>query len=372
MSVRVAFIVGQLSLGGAEQQLYYLLSGLDRARFIPLVITLGPACHEYWKGPIEELRIPVLHVSRRCGRVLRVLRIAAILRARAIQMIHSWDLHTNPYSALAARMSGVRVRIGSMRLNYDGIPGGKLMQWAGYRGLDVLITNSATAARQVKELQLTTANVCLVCNGVPSAEPVSAVDRVQLKLELGFSDSDILIGSIGRMDANKNHVMLLRCFALLSKQWERLRLIIIGEGPLKPQLVAMAKRLDIASKVSFPGAIPRAARYLPALDVCCLTSYTEGMPNLIMEASAAGVPVLSTRCGDTPELIMDGISGYLVSPDDDLSMANHLSSLLTSAEQRRCMGEAARERMRRDFGIQSMVTQMTRVYEESLAAKGLN
>jgi glycosyltransferase involved in cell wall biosynthesis len=372
MSVKVAFIVGQLSLGGAEQQLYYLLSGLDRSRFIPLVITLGPACHEYWKGPIEELRIPVLHVSRRCGRAFRILHIAGILRAKSVHMIHSWDLHTNPYSALAARISSVRVRIGSMRLNYDGIPGGKLMRWVGYRGLDVLITNSATAARQVKELQLTTANVRLVCNGVPSPEPVSEIDRLRLKLELGFSDSDLLVGSIGRMDANKNHAMLLRSFAVVSREWERLRLIIIGDGPLKPQLIAMAQRLDIASRVSFPGAIPRAARYLPALDVCCLTSYTEGMPNLIMEAAAAGLPVVSTRCGDTAELIMDGISGYLVSPNDHVSMATHLSSLLASAEQRCCMGKAAREKMRRDFSIQSMLSQMNRVYEETLAAKGLN
>lgn len=371
MPIGVAFIVGQLSLGGAEQQLYYFLSGLDRSHFRPVVITLGPKSDEYWVQPIVSLGIPVLHVPRRLGRALRTFRIAAILRCKRVQMVHGWDLHTNPYSAVAGRLAGTPVRLGSMRFNYEVILTEKLVRWMGYRGLDVMVANSTVAANQLRELRLTKAKVRLLPNGVPIPEIVSEGDRLRLKSELGFSSADLVIGSIGRLDVNKNYAMLLRVFAALITQWKRLRLVIIGDGPLKSELVAMAQALGIAAKVSLPGAIPLAARYLPAMDACCLTSYTEGMPNVIMEAAAAGLPVVSTRCGDSGDLIEDGVSGYLVSRDDDVRMSARLDRLLTYPQQRSQMGQAAREKMRREFSVNSMVAGMTRLYEEVLAEKRL-
>jgi glycosyltransferase involved in cell wall biosynthesis len=178
-----------------------------------------------------------------------------------------------------------------------------------------------------------------------------------------------VIGSIGRLDGNKNYSMLLRVFATLHNKWEMLRLLIIGEGPLKSQLLDLAKQLGIASKVRFPGAIPLAARYLPAMEICCLTSYTEGVPNVVMEAASAGLPVISTRCGDSAYLIEHDLSGYLVSPDDDVAMGQHLDRLLSSPEQRARMGQAGRDKMHREFGINHMVERMTKLYEELLKAK---
>src|SRR5262245_34774686 len=185
MPIGLAFIVGQLSLGGAEQQLYYLLSGLDRSRFRPVVISLGRSPNEYWEQPIRKLEIPLCHVS--LGRPRRILQIARLLRSENVRMVHGWDLHTNPYSAVAGRLARIPVRLGSMRLNYYGIPSDKLVRWTGYRGLDVLITNSVTAALQVQKFQLTTARVRLVSNGVHIPEPTNQLDRRRLRSELGFS-----------------------------------------------------------------------------------------------------------------------------------------------------------------------------------------
>jgi glycosyltransferase involved in cell wall biosynthesis len=369
LPIGLAIIVGQLGLGGAEQQLYYLLSGLDRSRFHPIVITLGPTLDEYWVRPIKSLDIRVCHVGKSLGRAGRIIQIARLLRSEKIQFVHSWDLHTNPYSVLARRLAGVVLCLGSMRLDYHGIPGDWLLRWAGYRGLEVLVTNSATAANQVQEYQLTKAPVRLVCNGVYIPEPVTEFERYNLKSELGFSKSDLVIGSIGRFDRNKNHAMLLRAFASLAHRWKMLRLVIIGEGPLRIELAAMAESLGIASRLSFPGPIPLASRLLPALDVCCLTSYTEGMPNLVMEAAAAGLPVVSTRCGDSVKLIEHGVSGYLVSVDDDTNLRSHLNALMADPASRVHMGQAGREKMRREFSLEIMVARMTQVYEEALADK---
>ena len=369
--VGIAFITGQLGLGGAEQQLYYLLSGLDRSRFRPLVITLGVHAEEYWSKPIARLGIPVRHVNRWLGRLVRAFRIATILRQEKIHIVHGWVFHTNPYSAVAGRLAKVSLRLGSMRENYRGLPKRRVLRRMGYWGLDALITNSVHNACHVKKLDLTTARVQIVPNGVFIPALVSQTDRSHLKKELGFSDTDILIGSVGRLDSNKNYSMLLRAFAPLTQHWSGLRLLIIGDGPLKKELSEMAEDLDIASKVCLPGQMPQAARFLPAMAICCLTSYTEGMPNLIMEAAAAGLPVVSTRCGDSAYLVEDGVTGYLVSPNDDAGMSAHLGVLLANAEHRLRMGSMGREKMRREFGVNAMVSRMTQVYEQLLTERKL-
>jgi glycosyltransferase involved in cell wall biosynthesis len=234
-----------------------------------------------------------------------------------------------------------------------------------------LITNSAKTADQVREFRLTRALIQVVPNGVHMPKQVTQAERSRLKAELGFSHTHRLIGSIGRMDKNKNHAMLLRAFAALAEKWPALRLIIIGEGPLKSQLAAMAEQLGIAQKVCLPGSMPRAARYLQAIEVCCLTSYTEGMPNVVMEAAAAGLPVVSTACGGSMELIEHGVTGFLVSPDDAAAMSKHLDLLLANAAGYRRISQAAREKMYREFSVKAMVTRMTQVYEEALAMRGL-
>ena len=101
--VRVALIAGQLGLGGSEQQLYYSLLWLDRSRFSPIVISLGPHADEYWSDPIRQLGIPLWHVHRSLGRAGRLLRITRILRSQNIQLVHSWVFHANIYAAAAGR-----------------------------------------------------------------------------------------------------------------------------------------------------------------------------------------------------------------------------------------------------------------------------
>jgi hypothetical protein len=118
--INLAIIAGQLGLGGAEQQLYYLLSGLDRTRFRPLVISLGVHATEYWEGPITELEVPICHVSRSLGRPVRTLKIAHLLWTADATIVHAWAFHANLYAAVAGRLAGVPVRLGSMRESYTG------------------------------------------------------------------------------------------------------------------------------------------------------------------------------------------------------------------------------------------------------------
>lgn len=365
----VVFITGQLGLGGSEQQLYYLLSGLDRCLFEPTVITLGPAPNEPWVAPIEALDIPVIRVPRAFGRGYRLARIAAILRHAKATLVHSWSFHANVYAAVAGRIAGVPVRLGSMRESYTGLSQNALWRWSGLRGLDGLVTNSTTNAEYLRTGGVCPIPVFLVSNGVRVPRELEKVHCEQLKAELGFSSTDRLIGTIARLDTNKNHSMLIKAFHRLSSGWPNARLVIIGKGPMRDQLIKEVSVLGLAGRVLLTGALPDAARYLPAFDVCCLTSRTEGTPNLLMEASAAGVPVVATRSGGSSEVIADGITGFLVPLEDDAIFASRVEFLLAKPEYARRMGACGREKVSGEFSVSAMVTSMSRVYSDQIAAK---
>jgi len=366
---RIVFIAGQLVLGGAEQQLYHLLAGLDRSRFEPVVITLGTSQHEYWEEPIQHLKIPLCRVPRNTGRLERTFRIAAQLRRMRPHIVHSWVFHTNAYAAVAGSMAHTSLRVGSMRESYTGLPNDRFLRWIGFRGLDALVTNASQTAIGLERLGLTRTKVKVVPNGATIPDPVSAIQRKDLKKELGFEESDLVVGTIGRLDSNKNHQMLMRSFAKLATDWPMLRLLIIGDGPLKNDLQSMAERMGVSSKVKLAGRIPGAARFLSAMEICCLTSHTEGMPNLVMEAGAAGVPVIATRCGDVADLVDDSVSGFLVDIDDDTRMKDHINFMLSNPDSRMQMGQMGRKKIRDEYSLGAMISRMTTLYDELFREK---
>jgi glycosyltransferase involved in cell wall biosynthesis len=360
--VPLALIAGQLGLGGAEQQLYHLLCGLDRTRFAPIVITLGGLPGEFWEEPIRDLGIPVHYVSRTLARVGRLLRISRILAASRATIVHSWAFHANVYAAAGGTLARTPVRLGSMRESYDYLRG-RAIRWVGFRGLDGVVTNCRANIEELRDV--VSIPVHVVCNGVDIPNQSLGTGRAEVRARLGIPVEARVFGTIGRMDGNKNHAMLLRVFARVAAKHADARLVMIGDGPLRTELAQQANALDIARQVCFTGPVPRASQYLPAFDVFCLTSYTEGMPNVLMEAAAAGVPAVTTSCATISDVIDDGIHGFVVSIDDDARFAARVEELLASPRLMRQMGDAARCKMSRDYSIAAMASQMMDVYSDA-------
>jgi glycosyltransferase involved in cell wall biosynthesis len=258
-----------------------------------------------------------------------------------------------------------------MRESYAGLPAGGLVMRAGLYGLNVLVTNSRTNAASLQRDASFTGRVQVVSNGVAVPDCIAPAQRIALKAELGFSAADRVIGTIGRVDANKNQSMLLRALALMIRRWPALRVAVIGGGPLIPQLRAESELLGIAGSVRFTGSIPGAARLLPAFDVCCLTSHTEGMANLLMEASAAGVPVVTTDSGGSRDVVTDGVTGFVIPRDDVAQLAARVDTLLADGALAEAMGRAGRARMLGEFSIPAMAARMAAVYDDELQRTGV-
>lgn len=364
----VAFLAGPLGRGGAEQQLYYLLEGLDRGRWSPLVIHVSDDPDAYWVRPMQELGVPVFHVGRSRGRVGRILRIAALLKEHSTDIVHSTLLYLNPYAVAAGRVARVKVRIGGICEDAPGAPQLGSLRWLGYHGCDVLVSNFRAASRNLSARVKASTPYRVVYSGIPTSPLASEAERRCFRQTLGCGGDGPIVGAVGRVDSNKNFALLVRAFALIAPKWPTCRLLIVGDGPVRAGLADLAAGLGLKDKVLLPGRVPGSAQstIFPAFDVACLSSRSEGFPIALMEASMAGVPVVSTSCGGTPELVDEAVTGYLVGRDDSVAMAAGIDRLLADPCHARRLGGAGRERMIRDFSVSRMVEGTEAVYQEAL------
>ena len=369
--VRIAFLSGPLGRGGAEQQLYYLLSGLDRARWSPLVIHTSRRQDEHWVEPIRDLGVDVLHVDSSRGRLGRIQQTARVLKEHRAGIVHSTLLYLNPYAAVASRLAGTRLCIGGICEDASGRPQLRSMLWMGYHGCDVLMSNFAAAMRNVPDRVKSRTLQRVVYSGIPISEMVNGAERARVRASFGCSGEGPVIGAVGRLDRNKNFTLLIDAFARVAPKWPASRLVIAGDGPMRAELESYAAGLGLSGRVRFPGRVPGSAEtaIFPAFDVACLSSISEGFPIALLEASMAGVPVVSTVCGGTPEMIADGETGYLTGQGDVGAMSAAIARLLADPERARAMGRAGRERVTREFSVARMISSTEAVYEEALGMR---
>lgn len=162
----------------------------------------------------------------------------------------------------------------------------------------------------------------------------------------GSREPDIV--AVGRLDQNKNHRMILRAFARIAGRFPKSRLILYGEGPERQNLEKLAKEQGLSDRILLPGAVTDVADRIEKAYAFVLSSFTEGMPNTLLEAMSLGLACISTDCpcGGPKDLIQDGVNGFLVPPNDDATLAKRLEELLADPKKADSLGRAAAGRMR--------------------------
>jgi glycosyltransferase involved in cell wall biosynthesis len=173
---------------------------------------------------------------------------------------------------------------------------------------------------------------------------------------------------VGRLVPVKGQLVLLEAVAQLVADGHDLRLELVGDGPMRAQVERAARELGIERSVEIAGALghPDALARVQAADVFCLPSFAEGVPVVLMEAMALGVPVLTTRIMGTPELVQDGVSGLLVAPGSREDLAAGLRRLIEDEALRRALGAAGRSRVEAEFALGRSAMQLRAILEEQL------
>jgi glycosyltransferase involved in cell wall biosynthesis len=168
----------------------------------------------------------------------------------------------------------------------------------------------------------------------------------------------------------KNHPALLRAAATLLQDIQEVEFILVGDGRLRPELEKMAEQLGITGHVVFLGERPDIRAVLASLDISVLTSTSESMPNAVLEAMAAGLPVVATRVGGTPEVVRQGETGFLVDPDDDTGFVEVLRTLLINKDLRQRFGAAGQRAARSQFGAPAIKKKYEELYAAALFEQG--
>ncbi|MBL1275786.1 MAG: glycosyltransferase [Ectothiorhodospiraceae bacterium] len=191
------------------------------------------------------------------------------------------------------------------------------------------------------------------------------------RLPQGFvPENAIIIGTVGRLQVEKDQLTLVRAFIMLldkvERGRERLRLVLVGEGPLREPIQQLLQEADAESLVWMPGSRNDAPALLQCLDIFVLPSLIEGVSNTILEAMATGLPVVATAVGGNPELVEDHKTGRLVPSQQPALMADALREYCQTAQQRQQHGQAGRQRVEQMFSMESMVDGYLAVYDALL------
>lgn len=236
-----------------------------------------------------------------------------------------------------------------------------VQRWAWNRVSQLVSVSSRLADRMSRTIGIPRHRIRVIRNGVDIAR-FATIDRDEARHALALQPHELAIGSVGRFQPVKDHRNLLRASAALSRRGVPHLVLLAGIGPLQADLEREASELGISGQVRFLGHRPDVERVLAAFDVFTLPSKSEGLSNTILEAMAAGQPVVATDVGGASELVIDGQTGLLVPPEDSDALAAAVATLAADPGRRRRMGEAGQQRARNEFSLDRMVASYETLY----------
>jgi glycosyltransferase involved in cell wall biosynthesis len=347
-----------LEVGGSERQFATLVESLNRER-----LEVHPACLRRIGGLAERVgEIPEFSPG---GRLLGVQaqrmqwEMVRRMRREGITVAHAFDFYTNLMLIPAARVAGIPV-IGSHRQLGDLLTGAKFraQAWA-FRFCQRVVCNSQAAANTLTAAGVPREKLEIIPNGLQEEAFVEYRQNAAIPRKAGV----VRVGMIARMNSPvKNHPAFLRAAAKLIAQFPAVEFVLVGDGPLRAGLETLAAELGIREKVTFAGERHDIAAMLASLDVSVLISSSESLSNVIMESMAAGVPVVATAVGGTPELLHDGETGMLVPAGDEGRLVEALARLVGDEPLRKRLGEEGRKFARCHFHIDRVVLRFEELY----------
>jgi glycosyltransferase involved in cell wall biosynthesis len=363
---RILHIIPTLDPHGAEKQLTLLATGLPRDRFEIHVCAHtrgGP-----YEATLQKAGIPVTVIGKRWkldpAAFWRLKRHIAALKP---DLVHTWLFAANSYGRAAALAAGVKHIIGAERC---------VDPWKTWHELaidrylarrsDRIIANSEAVRDFYLRRGLPAEKFRVIPNAVPPARP-SCVSRADLLAELGFPADARLIGAIGRLWPQKRVKELIWGADQLRCVYDHAHLLVIGDGPLRGQLERYAQLCEVTDYVHFLGTRIDVPRLVPHFDVLWLASGYEGQSNAIMEAMAAGIPVVATDIPGNRDLVVHGETGYLVPQNSRSAFAKWTLPILEDAALGRRLGAAGKARMEAEFSVDRMVGRYVDLYSEILS-----
>jgi glycosyltransferase involved in cell wall biosynthesis len=359
-------VIGPLARGGAEQQLFELVTRLDRNRFEPQVCSLDSG-YEFVE-PFRKSGVPVLELPRRGSWDLsRLAALRRVLLRERPDLVHAFLPAPGRYLGLAClSLRKPPPYILSERATTSDRSRTDLWIDRRLAPRATLHLANADSVRRALERLLDGVQVPIrvVPNGIDAVRIEEAAPREATRRALGWAPDESVLLSVGRLVAAKDVPTLLRAIAQVAPG-RRLRLALAGDGPERPRVEALCRELPFP--VDLLGTRSDVPDLLRAADLFVLASVTEGFPNVVGEALLAGLPIAVTAAGGIPEIVSDGVHGRVVPVGDSDALARAVAELLDDGAYARRLAAAGREHVARCYSVDAMVARVQEIYHEILA-----
>lgn len=373
--LRVAHVVLSLDYGGLERVVLALVRasrGLGQEVSVICLERRGLLAPE-----TEVAGARIYCVEKRPGlRFGTIGRLRALFEKIAPDVVHTHQIGTLLYAGPAARRAKVSVTIHTEHGNHLK----RLTSWIkrckarflfrhASKRADRFCCVSEDIAKDLIDAGVDASKVLVVANGIDTDVSVNVTEVAELRERFRLPDGIPVIGTVGRIAEIKRQDILLRAFAHLKSKRPDVLLLLVGDGDQRSALEALAESLGVADAVRFAGYQSHPEAYLRLMNVFALTSSSEGMPLSILEAWAAGLPVVASRVGGVPELVCHEENGLLFDFPDVEALVHALERLCASPVLAKALGEAGRREAVARFDFKRTAAQYERLYREVLGAK---
>jgi len=366
----VIYFTDSAAYGGAEQAMLTLMAGLDRKHWHPVLAHHPEPGLEHLSRLAQGLGVELWVVPRMGGRyaVIRMVRFAQALRIRQPAVFHAhlnWPLACR-YGLVAAALARIPAVVATVHL-FSDVPWRRsvYVQRLLSTRIDRYVAVSDDMARRLRAtFRLPARGVPVVRNGICLARYHRPPNNGLRDVWWGGKEEPIIL-TAARLDLQKGHSYLLQAAVLVPKA----RFVLAGDGPLRGMLEAQAAALGVADRIVFLGQRDDVPALLASCDLFVLPSLFEGLPLSILEAMAAGKPIIATMIGGTNEAIRHGENGILVPPADPVALAAAIRTLLADPALARRMAVAGEFRARKEFDASVMVERVTGIYNELLRSR---
>jgi glycosyltransferase involved in cell wall biosynthesis len=367
--ITVMNLIGSLQVGGAEQQVVSLAPMFDKRKFKVVVCAMQPG--GALRDRLDQAGIEYICINYRIRSYIpTMLRFISLLKREKVDVLHMHMYTAARFGRIAGLLAGVPVMVTT---DHGHDPWKRWWHIAFDRVLlrytDLRIGVSQDVADAIRGCENPPPEkLAMIPNGVdPAKFEVPATERTRVRTELGITDDVPLVGAVGRFVEPKAFHVLIEAIAKLAATRPDVRLVLVGDGPLRAELERCAADLGVSDRVIFAGMRMDVPSVLAALDVFAMSSISEGLPVVLLEAMASAKPIVVTRVGGIPEVVSDHEDALLVAPNNPLELATAIGALLADHALADRLGKQARTKVVAHYSVAASVRNLERVYQELLA-----
>lgn len=296
--------------------------------------------------------------------LVSAFRLARVIRREHPDLLHAHSGRAHTLGILARAFSGMKIPlVVARRVDFAIRP--HFINRLKYRQAELFLAVSQACARRLAEAGVNERKIRVIAEGTDPRR-FEGADAEPIRREFGISPSDLVIGNVAVCEENKGQKTLLAGVAELLRDYPHIQLFIVGEGPSRQALMEQAEKLGLRDHVHFPGFRRDVGNFLRLFDIFVMASLEEGLCTSILDAQFFSLPVVASRVGGIPEIVRDGVQGFLVPPNNPAAMAAALRKLLESPGLRSRMGQAGRDQVLERFTADRMVADTVTAYDAVL------